>query len=322
MDHHRAAPGPTDPEVQSAFLAVSHGHRLYVETSGAAGGLPAVYLHGGPGAGMETTARSLFDPQRYRLVMFDQRGSGKSWPAGDIEHNTTALLLQDIEQLRRHLGIERWLVAGGSWGTTLALAYAQAHPGRCLGLVLRGVFLATRAEFEWLATGAPQFYPEAWAAATAGVPGETPLEQLHQLHQAVLEGPHDAALAAAMALARFEWTAASVLPDAAAIDAELTPAYTLPYQRVCCHYVRHGCFIDPDQLLQGVARLQHLPCHIVNGQLDAVCPPAAAYRLHRAWPGSQLDIVPLAGHSASDAPVGRAFRAALDAMAQRLQAQP
>jgi len=318
MDHQRVDARNQDAGIESAWLAVSHGHALYFEVSGSLHGVPAVYLHGGPGAGMETTARSLFDPQRYRLVMFDQRGSGRSTPTGEIRHNTTPLLVEDIEALRIHLGVERWVVAGGSWGTTLALAYAQAHPERCLGLVLRGIFLATPSEIDWLAEGTPRFYPQAWARATQGMAGTTDLERLHQLHQAVLGDQPQAALAAALALARFEWIASSVTPDEAAIDRELTPEYTLPYQRVCCHYVTQGCFIDPDQLMAGMSRIHHLPGYIINGQFDAVCPPAAAYRLHQAWPGACLDIVPLAGHSASEPPIAAAVRSALDALWQGL----
>ena len=307
--------------IRSGTLALDHGHTMYFEDSGRPDGLPVVYLHGGPGAAMEPNMRSLHDPQLMRLVMFDQRGCGRSTPAGELAFNDTTRLVEDIERLRRHLGIERWVVSGGSWGSTLALVYAQAHPQRCLALVLRGLFLGTQAEMDWLAEGAPDFFPEAWHEATGAMPGDAPLERLKALQDAVLAPGDDAAsLRAARALARFEWTAAAMQADRSAIDAELTPDYTLAYQRVCCHYLRHGCFIDAAALLAGVERIRHLPCHIVNGRFDAVCPPAAAWRLKQAWPEAELDIVPLAGHSTAEPAMADALSAVLQRLARRLAA--
>lgn len=301
------------------MLPLDHGHVMAWEESGRADGLPVVYLHGGPGAAMEPHMRALHNPDVFRLVMYDQRGCGRSTPAGELAHNDTAHLLDDIERLRLHLGIERWIVSGGSWGSTLALAYAQAHPSRCLALVLRGLFLGSRAEVEWLANGAPQFFPEAWAEATEGVPGHTRWAQLQALHARVLDSAEAAAaLQASRALARFEWTAAALQADRAAIDAELTPDYTLAYQRVCCHYLRHGCFIDADALLAGVARIRHLPCHIVNGRFDAVCPPAAAWRLKQAWPEAELQVVPMAGHTSTEPALSAALRDVMNRLARCL----
>jgi proline iminopeptidase len=305
--------------IRSGALALDHGHTMHYEVSGRPDGLPVVYLHGGPGAALEPHMRTLHDPQVYRLVMFDQRGCGRSTPAGELAFNDTAHLAQDTERLRRHLGIERWVVSGGSWGSTLALVYAQAHPERCLALVLRGLFLGTQAEMDWLAEGAPHFFPEAWFEATGAAPGDAALVRLRALQDRVLApGDDDATLRAARALARFEWTAAAMQADRAAIDAELTPDYTLAYQRVCCHYLRHGCFIDPAALLAGVARIRHLPCHIVNGRFDAVCPPAAAWRLKQVWPEAELAIVPLAGHTSTEPAMAEALRAVMQRLAGRL----
>lgn len=305
--------------IRSGMLALDHGHSMYYEESGRADGLPVVYLHGGPGAALEPHMRTLHDPRVVRLVMFDQRGCGRSTPAGELAFNDTAHLVEDIERLRRHLGIERWVVSGGSWGSTLALVYAQAHPQRCLALVLRGLFLGTQAEMDWLAEGVPKFFPDAWFEATGAAPGEAPLAHLKALQDTVLgRGDDAAALRAALALARFEWTASALVADRDAIDAELTPDYTRAYQRVCCHYLRHGCFIDPVALLAGVEQIRHLPCHIVNGRFDAVCPPAAAWRLKQAWPEAELQIVEMAGHSSTEPAIADALRAVMQRLTERL----
>lgn len=305
--------------IRSGMLALDHGHAMYYEESGREDGLPVVYLHGGPGAALEPNMRTLHDPRAVRFVMFDQRGCGRSTPAGELAFNDTAHLVDDIERLRRHLGIERWVVSGGSWGSTLALVYAQAHSQRCLALVLRGLFLGTQAEMDWLALGVPNFFPDAWFEATGAAPGDAPLARLKALQETVLgQGDDAVALRAALALARFEWTASTLVADRDAIDAELTPDYTRAYQRVCCHYLRHGCFIAAVALMAGVAAIRHLPCHIVNGRFDAVCPPAAAWRLKQAWPEAELQIVDKAGHSSSEPAIADALRAVMLRLTARL----
>ena len=296
--------------IRAGTLALGHGHTMYYEDSGRLDGVPVVYLHGGPGAAMEPHMRGLHDLQATRFIMFDQRGCGRSSPPGGLAFNDTVHLVEDIERLRRHLGIERWIVSGGSWGSTLALVYAQAHPQCCMALVLRGVFLGTQAEMDWLAEGAPNFFPEDWFLATGVGPGEAPLKRLKELQQAVLApGDDKASLRAAQALARFEWTASALQADRCAIDAELTPGYTSAYQRVCCHYLRNGCFVDPKALLTGLERIRHLPCYIVNGRYDVVCPPVAAWRLKQAWPEAELEIVPMAGHTSTEPAMANALRA-------------
>lgn len=305
--------------IRCGALALDHGHTMHYEDSGRLDGLPVVYLHGGPGAALDPHMRTLHDPHAVRTVMFDQRGCGRSTPAGGLDFNDTAHLIEDIERLRRHLGIDRWVVSGGSWGATLALVYAQAHPQRCLALVLRGVFLGTQAEMDWLAEGVPNFLPEAWFEATGAAPGEVPLARLKALQDTVLgQGDDAAAVRAALALARFEWTASALLPDHDAIDAALAADYALAYQRVCCHYLRHGCFINPAALLAGVDKIRHLPCHIVNGRFDAVCPPAAAWRLKQAWPEAELQIVPMAGHAATEPATADALRSVMRRLTARL----
>jgi len=281
-------------------LQLDNGYDLYFEESGRQDGVPVLYLHGGPGAGLEPGMRRFHDPAHYRLVMFDQRGAGSSQPLGDVRYNTTQLLVSDTETLREHLGIERWIVTGGSWGTTLALAYAQAHPERCTALVLRGVFLGNRDEMHWVNQGMRKLFPLEWQQCVIGM-SEAEQEHLHSTVRARVFGDdYQAAVAAATALAKFEWLCASVAPDRGAIDADLTPEFALSYARLVCHYVMNDFFLEPDQLVRRVDRIHHLPSYIVQGQSDWVCPPWSAVRLHQAWPGSRLALLPNTGHLSSE----------------------
>jgi proline iminopeptidase len=281
-------------------LALDDGYDLYFEQSGQPEGLPVVFLHGGPGAGMEPGMRRFHDPNHYRLVMFDQRGAGASQPSGDVRQNTTQLLVGDTERLREHLGIERWIVSGGSWGTTLALAYAQSHPERCLALVLRGVFLGAREEMHWVNQGMRRLFPLEWQRCVAGM-SEAEQEHLHStVRSRIMGNDSAAAVAAATALAKFEWLCASTKPNEAEIDAELTPEFALTYSRLVCHYVMNDFFLAPEQLLRGMDRIQHLPGHIIQGRWDWVCPPWSAVRLHQTWPGSRLALVEQSGHMSSE----------------------
>lgn len=303
MDRFHDGQQPWD----TARLPLAQGYDLYYEQSGRRDGVPVLYLHGGPGAGMEPGMRRFHDPGHYRLVMFDQRGAGASRPSGDVRHNTTQLLVADIEQLREQLGIGRWIVSGGSWGSTLALAYAEAHPARCAALVLRGVFLGTREEMHWVNQGMRKLFPLEWLRCVEGM-SEAEQEHLHSTVRARVfadDGP--AAVAAARALAKFEWICATVEPDEAEIDAELTPEFALRYARLVCHYVMNDFFLAPDQLVRELHRLGDIPGRIVQGSRDWVCPPWSAVRLHRAWPGSTLELVPRAGHSSSEPGIASAL---------------
>jgi proline iminopeptidase len=302
----------------AGLLPVSDGHSVYFEESGASDGIPVVYLHGGPGAGMEPAMRRCHDPTVYRCIMFDQRGAGRSTPSGEVRHNTTWHLVDDMERLRRHLQVERWIVSGGSWGTTLALAYAQRHPARCRAIVLRGVFLGSAEEMKWFNGGLRNFYPDVWAETVRGLSEEQAAHFPDCLDAAILDADPSISGPAAVLKSRYEWLSCSVEPDKESVDAELTHEYCIPYQRIGIHYGHHQFFLEPDQLLKGVASIRRVPCYIVNGRLDVVCPPITAYRLKEAWPEAELQIVPLAGHFCTDSGI----QAALVSIMDRLRSQP
>jgi proline iminopeptidase len=292
-------PSPGTPH-QCGHLRLDDIHTMYFEEWGAPDGVPVVVLHGGPGAGMDGSMRERHDLMAYRVVMFDQRGSGRSTPAGEIRQNELRLLLQDIEHLRSHLGIASWVVSGGSWGTTLALAYAQRFPQHCLALVLRGVFLGSDEEIDWFSRGLPKIWPQEWRDATSGMSAAERVDFLATLRRDIAHPDRSVHGPAAVKMATYEWACASVEPDAAAIAAELTEDYCIPYQRVGAHYMAHHYFLAPGELLRGVQSIRHLPCFIVNGRFDIVCPPHTAFALHEAWPESELHIVPRSGHSATE----------------------
>jgi proline iminopeptidase len=298
----------------TGMLRVSDLHRIHYEQSGAPSGIPVVYLHGGPGAGLEPSMRRCHDPDAYRLVMFDQRGAGRSTPSGEVAENTIWDLVEDTERLRLHLGIDRWIVSGGSWGTTLALAYALRYPTSCRALVLRGVFLGSAEELEWFHRGLKNFYPDVWAQTTADMSPEDRAHFPDALDAAILDPDPAISGPAAVRKSKYEWLSCSVDPDHEAIDAELTAEHCVPYQRIGIHYGRHRFFLEPGQLLAGVHSIRHIPCHIINGRLDVVCPPIAAYRLKEAWPEAELRIVPLAGHFSTDAGIHAALVAVMDQM--------
>ncbi|MEH1014028.1 prolyl aminopeptidase [Micromonospora sp. CPCC 206060] len=305
-------------------ITVGGGHDLYVEEVGRPDGVPAVFLHGGPGGGLVPAARRFFDPGRYRVVLFDQRGAGRSTPFGSLVENTTWHLVDDMEVIRRRLGIGSWLVFGGSWGTTLGLAYAQAHPERVTGLILRGILLMRRSEREWFyQRGLHHLQPDEWDRFTAPIPQAERHDILAAYHRR-LHGP-DTAEARACAAAWGRWEAVN---SALQVDPELLAHLTgdeqaLPIARILSHYGVHGGFLDSDtQLLDGVDRIRHLPAVLIQGRYDLCCPAINAYDLARRWPEAELRVVPDAGHSAREPGIARELIRATDRFADLLSAPP
>jgi proline iminopeptidase len=293
---------PALPAGKSGFLRVSDLHEIYFEESGKRSGTPAVFLHGGPGGGTEAKMRRFFDPRRYRIVLFDQRGSGKSRPHASLVDNTTWDLVADIERLREHLGVERWLVFGGSWGSTLALAYAQSHPERVTHLVLRGIFLLRRWELEWFYQnphGAAALYPDLWEHYIEPIPPEERGDMMGAYYRRLTSRDPAELSRAAKAWALWE-AATSFLRRNSLYTAKLgQDTHSEAFSRIECHYFVNGGFLaTPNQLIDNVGRIRHIPAVIVQGRYDIVCPMTSAWELHRAWPEADLHIVADAGHSA------------------------
>ena len=318
MPDQSPSPGPT--VFDSRTLAVGQGHSLYLEQSGDPAGLPALYLHGGPGSGCQASHHKLFDPRRHRAVLFDQRGAGKSTPKGSLEANTTGHLVADIERLREALDVERWLLVGGSWGSLLALAYALAHPGRVSGLVLRAPFLGSPSEVEWAFREGPRaFRPELWRAFLAPLPEAERADPIAAYGRR-LEGddPVQRRGAARIWLA-YEQALSSLQPRNPALPASIeeagrgtgwepaTPSFEW-------HYIRHGFFLDEGPLLERCAALGDMPGIVVQGRYDLLCPPKTGLSLAQRWPGGHLRIVEEAGHSLEDPGVREAVMEAIAGM--------
>lgn len=304
---------------RTGLLEVGDGHRLYWEESGNPEGLPVVFLHGGPGSGCEPWHRRFFDPARYRIVLFDQRGSGRSTPHAGLEANTTAHLIQDLEQLRETLQIERWVVFGGSWGSTLGLAYAQAHSERVLGLILRGIFLCRPRDVQWFyQSGADRLFPEAWADFEAHIPPEERADMIQAYHRRLTDPDPRVQEAAARAWSVWEGRASCLRPNPNVLAHFAAPTVAVSLARIECHYFLHDSFMEPDQLLHDARRLAAIPGVIVHGRYDAVCPVEQAVLLHRAWPEAELRIVPDAGHSAAEPGIAQELVAATDRFAAEL----
>ena len=285
---------------RSGYLAVDGRHSLYFEECGNPDGKPAVFLHGGPGAGCNANMRRFHDPAAYRIILFDQRGSGRSAPHADLTDNTTWDLVADIEKLRTHLGIERWQVFGGSWGSTLALAYAETHPERVTELVLRGIFMLRRWELEWFyQDGAHRLFPEAWQPYRDLIPEAERGDFISAYHKRLTSTDEAVRLAAAKAWSVWEGATSTLIPEPAAIGSFEDPHFALSFARIENHYfVNKGFFEVDDQLLRDAHRIRHIPGVIVHGRYDVVCPVQNAIDLHAAWPEAKLVISPASGHSA------------------------
>jgi proline iminopeptidase len=299
-----------------AHLRVCALHELRYEESGNRDGKPAIFLHGGPGGGTDPAMRRFFNPKRYRIVLFDQRGCGGSRPHGELRENTTWDLVADIEALRVQLGIERWLVFGGSWGSTLALAYAQRHPERVSELVLRGVFLLRRSELEWFyqnPQGAGSLFPDLWEQYVEPIPPEERGDMMRAYYRRLTSEDATVRGLAARAWATWEGATSFLRTNTAYVAKFDNPDYTGAFARIEAHYFVNGGFLrSDDQLLREVGRIRHIPGVIVQGRYDVVCPARSAWDLHRAWPEAQLRIVPTAGHSAFEAGITRELVLATD----------
>ncbi len=302
----------------SGYLDVGDGHRLYYEQCGRPDGKPAVFLHGGPGAGSGVNARRFFDPNRYRIIVFDQRGAGRSEPRASLVANTTAHLVADIELLREHLGVDRWLVFGGSWGSTLALTYAQAHAQRVSEMVLRGIFLLRRREIDWFyQEGASRLFPERWQDFLRPIPEAERGDLLAAYHRRLNDPDEHVRFEAARAWSIWEGATSSLLPNDALVSSFAADEFAIALARIETHYfVNGGFFEDENELLSGVERIRRLPAVIVQGRYDVVCPIESAWELARAWPEADFRIVPAAGHSAYEPDIAAALVEATDAFAQ------
>ena len=303
------------PEIEpyaTGTLALDEPHVMYWEESGRRGGAPVLFLHGGPGAGAVPGNRRFFDPAHYRIVVFDQRGAGRSRPLGSLENNTTGHLVADIEALRAHLGIERWIVFGGSWGSTLALAYAEAHPDRCRALVLRGIFLCRPRELDWFLYGIGRFFPEAWEAFAGHLPAAERGDLLAAYHARLTDPDPRVHLPAARAWSRYEGACSTLLPSAETVAEFERDTMALGLARIEAHYFVNRIFLPENALLERIGRVRGIPGFIVQGRYDMVCPMAAAHDLADAWPEAEMTVAEDAGHSATEPTTRRRLVAIMD----------
>jgi proline iminopeptidase len=301
----------------SGTLKVSSLHEIYYEESGNPKGKPVVFLHGGPGGGSEPKQRRFFNPDKYRIILFDQRGCGKSTPYASLEENTTWDLVADIEKLRTHLGIGKWQVFGGSWGSTLALAFAERHPERVSELVLRGIFLLRKQEIDWFyQRGASILYPDAWESYIGHIPERERSDLLAAYHKRLTDPDPQVRLAAARIWSGWEGRTSKLIPEQEFVGHYEEDEFALAFARIEVHYFANRGFLEcDDQLLRDVHRIRKIPGVIVQGRYDVVCPMESAWALYRAWPEAEMIITPDSGHSAFEPPNSRALVAATDKFA-------
>ena len=287
---------------QTGFLKVSDLHTLYYEEVGNPDGMPVVFLHGGPGSGIDPIYRRYFNPEKWRVVLFDQRGCGKSTPHAELRDNTTWHLVADIEKVRSHLSIDQWAVFGGSWGSTLALAYSQTHCDRVTALFLRGIFMLRQKELLWFyQEGANNLYPDAWEAYLQTIPPDERHDLIHAYYRQLTSADHATRQEAARAWSIWEATTSKLLPDSGLQSKFAQEQFADAFARIECHYFVNRGFLDSeDQLLKNVDQIRHIPAVIVQGRYDVVCPMVTAWELHKAWPEAEFTVVPDAGHSMTE----------------------
>lgn len=307
---------PIEP-YKEGKLPVSDLHTIHFEESGNPLGKPIVLLHGGPGGGCPPFYRQYFHPEKWRLVMFDQRGCGKSTPHAELRENTTWDLVNDIEKLREHLGIEKWVIFGGSWGSTLSLAYSETHPERCKGIILRGIFMLRQKELLWFyQEGTSYIFPDAWEEYLKPIPPEERGDMLTAYYRRLTHSDPNIRMEAARAWSIWEGSTSRLLPDPDLVQKFGEDRFAEAFARIECHYFINKGFFEPeDQLLLNVDRIRHIPGVIVHGRYDIVCPMISAWELHRAWPEAELIVIPDAGHSMSEPGILSALIEATDRFA-------
>jgi len=298
------------------YLKVSELHTLYVEQAGNPDGVPVVFLHGGPGGGISPDYRRFFNPKKYRIVLFDQRGSGLSTPAAELRENTTWDLVADIEKIREHMGIDKWVVFGGSWGSTLALTYAISHPDRVTHLVVRGIFLCRPSEIHWFYQhGASEIFPDIWENYCNHIPVEERHDFVKAYYKRLTHENQEIRLQAAKAWSKWEAATSRLFIDPSAVDEFEDPTYALQFARIECHYFINNAFFKTNNwILENISKIRHIPCDIIQGRYDVVCPTKSAWDLHTIWPEARLKIIPDAGHSMNEPGIKAALIAACDAI--------
>lgn len=298
----------------TGMLSVSGGHQIYFEESGNPQGKPVIFLHGGPGGGTSPTYRRFFNPDIYRIILFDQRGCGKSLPFASLENNTTWDLVADIEALREHFGIERWMVFGGSWGSTLALTYAETHPERVTELVLRGIFLGRKKELAWFyQEGASNVFPEFWEGYFNHIPPSERRNMIKAYYKRLTSEDPAVRLEAAKLWSVWEGATSKLFIDHELMSRNSNDDFATAFARIECHYFVNNCFFRSDnQLLEDVGRIRHIPCTIVQGRYDMVCPATSAHELSKAFPEAEFHVVADAGHSMSEPGIRKALVEACD----------
>lgn len=310
------------PEIEpfdSGMLAVSDLHTIHYERVGNPDGIPVVFLHGGPGGGIMPMYRQFFDPSAFQVILFDQRGSGKSTPAYELKENTTWDLISDIEKLREKFGINSWYVFGGSWGSTLSLAYAETHPDRCRGLILRGIFLTRPSEIEWFYQfGASEIFPDFWEEYIKPIPEGERGNFMQAYYKRLTSDDEAVRLEAAKAWSVWEGSTSKLYPDKSLMDHFGEPHEALALARIECHYFMNNCFFPTDNyLIENIGAIRHVPTVIVQGRYDVVCPITSAWDLHKAFPEAEFIVVPDAGHSVSEPGITDALVNAMDKIRDR-----
>ncbi|HEX7330499.1 MAG TPA: prolyl aminopeptidase [Pyrinomonadaceae bacterium] len=307
---------PAIEPYDSGHIKVSDVHQLYYEQCGNPNGKPVLFLHGGPGAGLDPDYRRFFDPEAYRVILFEQRGAGRSIPHASLDDNTTWHLVQDIEHIREHFGVEQWQVFGGSWGSTLSLTYAETHPERVSALVLRGIFLCRPQEIRWFyeeGQGASAMFPETWEQYVRIIPESERADMIHAYYRRLTSDDEAVRREAAYAWSVWEASALKLLPDQKTIAEFTEPEMAIALARIECHYFVNKCFFETDNyLLEHIDRIRHIPAAIVHGRYDVVCPVINAWDLHRAWPEASFKIIPDAGHASTEPGIASALVEATD----------